>query len=346
MKILIIGNLGYIGPVLVKHLKDRYNNSWVAGYDTCYFAHNIISEEFPENILDVQYMGDVREFPDELLNGFDSVVYLAAISNDPMGEEFKLTTEDINQKAAIDIAKKARKAKISHFVYASSCSVYGFASEKPRTELSELNPLTTYAKSKVNTESKLKKLASDGFIITCLRFATACGFSPRLRLDLVLNDFVANALLNKEIEILSDGTPWRPLIHVKDMSRAIEWAISRDILSRRFLIVNTGSNEWNYQIKDLAFKVKENITDISVNINKDALPDKRSYKVDFSLYKKLAKGFQPLMTIEQAVNELKKGLIASNFRTVNFRDSALIRLNTLRKHIKNNKLNTNLNWIK
>ncbi len=175
------------------------------------------------------------------------------------------------------------------FVFASSCSVYGNGTNQSRTEICQLNPLTTYAKSKINTEIELESLASTKFKVTSLRFSTACGMSDRLRLDLVLNDFIASAVTNKEIQILSDGTPWRPLINVKDMSRAIDWAIQREPEENgKYLAVNVGKNENNFQIKDLAFAVKDFFPNIDVKINSKAQPDNRSYKVNFDLFNSIA----------------------------------------------------------
>ena len=346
MKILIIGNEGYIGPVVVNRFKQQYDNNWVAGFDTGYFAHTITFQELPERNIDVQYRGDVRRFPVDLLKGFDSVVYLAAISNDPMGKEFERVTFEVNQNAAISIAKSAKNAGVHHFVYASSCSVYGSADDKPRKENSELNPLTAYAKSKVSTEKALEPLATDDFIVTCLRFATACGFSPRLRLDLVLNDFVASALSVGKIEILSDGTPWRPLIHVQDMARAIDWAVIRNNeTANNFLVINTGSNSWNYQIKDLALAVKDQFKSIELSINEDAEPDKRSYQVDFSFFNQIAPNYVPQFDLIGAVKDLRIGLVSIGFDDSKFRQSNLMRLNVLRSHLKQRRLNQKLEWL-
>ena len=218
MKILITGNLGYVGSVLTKHLKHNFSNLEIIGFDRAFFSH-IISEDIisPELFVDIQYINDVRSFPESLLRGIDAVIHLAAISNDPMGNEFSEVTNDVNFLSTIDIATKAKRMGVSKFIFASSCSVYGFASELPKTEKDEVNPLSTYAKSKIDAERDLLELADENFTITCLRFATACGYSPRLRLDLVLNDFVASALSSGKINILSDGSPWRPLIDVNDI---------------------------------------------------------------------------------------------------------------------------------
>ena len=298
MNVLITGNLGYVGPVVVRHLRRAYPDANLIGYDSAFFALSMTGAHIlPERALNAQYFGDVRELPDEILEGVDAVVHLAAISNDPMGNKFERVTENINYRASVELGQRASKAGVSHLVFASSCSVYGFAPGAARKETDELNPQTAYARSKVNTETGLSDIADNKMIITCLRFATACGMSDRLRLDLVLNDFVACALATGEISVLSDGSPWRPLIDVRDMARAIDWAINRSADdSGRFLALNVGSNERNYQVKDLANAVAQAIPGTTVSINKAAQPDTRSYKVDFSLFHSLAKNYQPQVT--------------------------------------------------
>jgi len=326
MKVLIIGNLGYIGPMVAKHFRKEHPDSFLAGFDIGYFIQNNTYNGIAgDALLNVQHFGDVRNFNIALLDGFDALIYLAAISNDPMGNIYETPTLEINCNAAIHIAQAAKKAGIKHFVFASSCSVYGFADSAPRTESSEANPLTAYAKSKVNAEKGLQPLADIDFQITCLRFATACGYSDRLRLDLVLNDFVASAIAVKKISILSDGTPWRPLIHVKDMARAMDWAIQRKT-GADFLIINTGSNTWNYQVKELAEAVQQLFTGVEVDINLNAQPDKRSYRVSFDLYEKLAPAHQPQVSLLEAVEDLKTGLEGIGFNDKQFRESQLIRL--------------------
>mgnify|MGYP001313073734 CR=1 FL=1 len=346
MKILITGNLGYVGPLVVESLRSSYPDARLVGFDIGYFAHTLTTvSRSPEALLDVQYYGDVRRFPDELLQDIDVVVYLAAISNDPMGKEFEEITLDVNCKSAVRLARAAKEKGVKSFVFASSCSVYGFAESGLRTEDSELSPLTAYAKSKINAEQGLQHIANDDFCITSLRFSTACGFSSRLRLDLVLNDFVASAVTTGKIEILSDGTSWRPLIHVKDMAQAIEWAITRSIKrGGPFLAVNAGSNEWNYQVKELAEAVQRVIPDVAMSINPDAVPDKRSYQVNFNLFKSLAPDFIPKVILEDAVNDLHSGLGSIGFSDDNFRSSNLMRLNMLKNHKKSGRLNEQLEW--
>ena len=275
----------------------------------------------------------------------DAIVHLAGISNDPIGNRFEEVTLDVNYRASIELAKKAKKAGVGSFIFASSCSMYGTAEDSPRTEKSPLNPLTAYAKSKVFTEKGLEPLAEQEFIVTCLRFSTACGWSERLRLDLVLNDFVASALASRKITILSDGTPWRPLINVKDMARAIDWAITRDRSNGgEFLAVNVGNEGWNYQVKDLAEAVAKVIPNIEVSINKDAQPDKRSYRVNFDLFKKLAPAYQPTVGLIESIKELKDGLEAMGFKDREFRNSKYMRLNILMELRNKGLLNEKLEW--
>ncbi|MBK6381307.1 MAG: NAD-dependent epimerase/dehydratase family protein [Chitinophagaceae bacterium] len=314
MKVLIIGNLGYIGPMVAKHFRATHPDAFLAGYDIGYFVqNNTFNGIAGDTLLNVQHFGDVRNFDEQLLNGFDAVIYLAAISNDPMGNAFETPTLDINYKSAVHIAQKAKDKGVKHFVFASSCSVYGFADSAARTETSEVNPLTAYAKSKVFSEEGLKPLADDKFHITCLRFATACGYSDRLRLDLVLNDFVASAIADKKITIRG-----------------------------HFLIINTGSNAWNYQVKRTGSRRAAIFTDVDVSINENAQPDKRSYKVSFDLYEKLAPAYQPQVSLQHAVEDLKKGLQGIDFKDANFRQSSLIRLKTIQKLIDHNIIDQEL----
>lgn len=342
MKLLIIGNLGYIGPIVVKHFRQSYSDISVTGFDIGFFIQNYTFNGITgDTLVDKQYFGDVRTFDEGILDDFDAIIYLAAISNDPMGNAFEKATMEINCDAAITIAQKAKKKGVRKFVFASSCSVYGFADSAARTEQSTVNPLTAYAKSKVEAEKRLSELADDNFQITCLRFATACGYSDRLRLDLVLNDFVASAIATGKISILSDGTPWRPLIHVKDMARAMDWAIHRSY-NEPFLIINTGSNQWNYQVSELAKAVQRLLPHVEININSEAQPDKRSYKVDFGLYEKLATGFQVTINLHDAVNDLKQGLAGIHFNDPAFRNSKLIRLKSLQYLLDNNVIDESL----
>jgi nucleoside-diphosphate-sugar epimerase len=344
---IIVGNLGYLGPVLARYLSKKNPSMRLVGFDNAYFSGCYLNPyEANDFTLEYQIYEDVRNVKSVHLTGIQNVIYLAAISNDPMGNIYETPTRDINSIAAIKFAELAKKNGVKNFIYASSCSVYGAGGDNAKNEGSPLNPLTAYAKSKIEFEENSKSLASLDFSITCLRFATACGASPRLRLDLVLNDFVASALFKKKIEILSDGTPWRPLIDVDDMCKAIAWGIDRDnILSEPHLVVNVGSDEWNYTILDIACAVESVIKNIEIKINKDAAPDKRSYKVDFSFYKSLAPLNYPHKSITNTITEVANSIQKSNFFEEDFRSSHLIRLNTLNYLRDNKKIDSDINWI-
>jgi nucleoside-diphosphate-sugar epimerase len=344
LKILITGNMGYVGPEVAKYLRSRRPHATLHGFDNAYFAHCLTGASvLPERYLDEQFYGDVRDIALDL-SAYDAVIQLAAISNDPMGNQFQAVTLDINQNTTVSIAKAAAAAGVKNFVFASSCSVYGIAEGAPRKETDPLNPITAYAKSKIGAERELSEIDT-GMVVTCLRFATACGMSDRLRLDLVLNDFVACALSRGQISVLSDGSPWRPLIDVADMARAIDWAIDRPAdAGGRYLAVNAGSDDRNYQVKDLANAVARSVPGTDVSINTSAPADSRSYKVDFALYRSLAPDHQPVVSLDQSIQNLIAGLRRMNFKDSDFRSSDLMRLKVLQDHIDSHRLSASLEW--
>lgn len=345
MRILITGNLGYVGPSVVRQLRQSMPHAILNGYDQGFFAHCLTGvAECPERVLAQQIFGDVRSIDPGTLEGYDAVVHLAAVSNDPMGNRFAGVTRAINQDASLALAQAAADAGVRNFVFASSCSVYGVAEGRPRREEDPLSPVTAYAASKIGTEEGLRGLNGD-LTVTCLRFATACGMSSRLRLDLVLNDFVACALSSGEITVLSDGTPWRPLIDVADMARAIEWAVTREAAEGgRFLVVNAGAEFGNYQVRQLAEAVAAAVPGTKVSINTKAPADSRSYQVDFSRFAQLAPNHQPQITLEQSISGLVDGLRSMDFADADFRNSRLIRLHVLEDHIESGRLSEDLFW--
>jgi len=295
--------MGYVGSVLVPYLASLGGYE-IHGFDLGYFERNLTGP-CPEYFLAKQHRGDVRTFPEKLLENFDAVIHLAALSNDAMGVRFNSLTQEVNYQASVRLAKLAKQAGVLRFVFASSCSVYGAAGDgSSRSEQDPTNPLTAYAKSKILVEQDLKQLASPDFQVSALRFATACGPSSRLRLDLVLNDFVATAITQKKIKIQSDGSPMRPLIHVRDMARAMDWAVNR--AGDNYLVLNIGSEIWNYSILELAEHCKDLIPGVEIERNPAALKDQRSYQVDFQKFKNLAPHHQPLRNIEMTVEALSR----------------------------------------
>jgi nucleoside-diphosphate-sugar epimerase len=345
VNVLLTGNMGYVGPVAVRHLRAALPDARLTGLDLGYFAGSLTTAgPFPERLLDRQLFLDVRDVPPRMLEGVDAIVHLAAISNDPIGNAFEEVTAAVNHGATVELARRARDEGVRSFVFASSCSMYGFAEDGLRTEESTVAPLTAYSRSKAAAEADLTALADDGFAVTCLRFGTACGMSDRLRLDLVLNDFVAAAIADRRILILSDGTPWRPLVDVRDMARAIEWGLTRDLELGSDVVVNVGRDDWNFQVRQLAEAVAAAVPGTDVEITADAPPDRRSYRVGFDRYAALAPDHQPLASLEETVKSLVEGLQAIGFADPDFRSSDLVRLNVLARLQRDGALTADLAW--
>jgi len=346
MRILITGNMGYVGPVLTRFLREKLKDAELVGYDAGFFGHSLTGAGvLPEARLNRQVFGDVRELAPALLDGVDAVVHLCAVSNDPMGDKFEAVTGEINQNASVRIAQLAAERRVKNFVFASSCSIYGYAEGGARKETDPTNPLTAYARSKIGSEKAFAELDLGDMTITSLRFATACGMSDRLRLDLVLNDFVACAIASREITVLSDGTPWRPLIDVEDMARAILWAIVRKPENGgKFLAVNAGRDESNYRVRELAEAVARQAPGTKVSINANAPPDKRSYKVDFGLFRSLAPAYVPEVSLDQSIADLCAGLVGMGFADKDFRNSPYMRLKMLERHMAAGRLAADLRW--
>lgn len=346
MRVLIAGNMGYVGPAVVKHLRADHPDWELHGLDSALFGHCLLDQSpLPERLLDQQHFGDVRDITTEFLRGFDAVVQLAAVSNDPMGREFEQATASINRGSSTALASAAVDAGVRNFVFASSCSVYGVAQGLPRTEQDPVAPETAYAVSKVQAEEDLGSLETN-MTITALRFATACGASPRLRLDLVLNDFVAAALRDERIVVLSDGTPWRPLIDVSDMGRSIDWAVTRPSDNGgQMLVVNAGANAHNYQVRQIAEAVADALPGTSVSINAEAPVDSRSYQVDFSLFEALAPDFVPRVSLNQSIVQLIDVLRSSEVPRKWSMPERLIRLKVLQGHLAENRIDRDLRWV-
>lgn len=344
-RILITGNLGYVGAALLGVLRDTFPKADLVGYDAGYFVSCVTTDMAPERFINRQFFGDIREVPREVFEGVDVVIHLAAISNDPMGKKYAAPTDQVNHLATLRCAKMARDAGVRSFVFASSCSVYGASTEDICSEHSQTNPLTAYAKSKLLAEAGLAELVTDTFRVGCLRFGTAYGWSSRVRLDLVLNDFASAALHTSLIRILSDGTPWRPMIHVEDMAKAFIF-MSRYLYtpnSENCEIVNVGSMTCNFQVKELAVVVAKNVKDSTVSLNTDSPVDQRSYAVDFSRYNKLNPD-HVFIDINQGVMGLLLGMKGSRDFCCKRDQRSLIRLDFLDQLLESGRLNTDLRW--
>lgn len=344
MKIVVVGYGGYVGASLVQSIHENFSESTnLVGIDTGYFL-NQQDDPFvaPESFLNTIHLKDARDLSSEDFLGADAVVYLAALSNDPMGDRFANLTDRVNRQGALECAELAKSQGASVFIFASSASVYGAGSDAPRSEQSPTGPLTAYAKSKVEAEQALFGVATSDFKVFSLRFATACGWSSRIRLDIVLNDFVASALSRGRIDVLSDGLPWRPLVSVSEMSRAIIWCVENsDGVSEGHTVLNIGHNSWNYQILDLAHAVGDTLGGVDVTVNRAASSDSRSYRVDFSRWEDLAPARTP--SLESTIIELQTHLTRLQDLT-EFRSGARVRLNHLRELQTAELLDENLRW--
>ena len=270
-------------------------------------------------VPDIPNIGkDIRDLTVEDLAGFDAVVHLAALSNDPLGQLRPGLTQAINHEGTIHVARCAKEAGASRFVFASSCSNYGKAGEGMIDESGALNPQTDYGRSKVLAERDLKLLADDNFCPVFLRFATAYGISPRMRFDIVLNNLIAHAYTSGRILMMSDGTPWRPIIHVEDMARAFVAALDADADAIRGEAFNVCRTENNYQIKDLANIVAETVTDAAIDYASDAGPDNRSYRVSSAKIEKHIPGFNPEWDAEKGARQIYDAVKACDLQVEDF----------------------------
>lgn len=300
MRVLITGNDGYIGSVLTPFVREAGHE--VRGLDTCLFEGYSLG---PESTEPDALRLDIRDVEIDHLRGFDAVIHLAAISNDPLGHLAPACTYEINHLGSVWLGRLAKQAGVQRFVFASSCSLYGAASpDDLLTESAPLNPLTPYGRSKVLAERDLAKLADDEFSPVFLRNATVYGYSPRLRLDLVVNDLAANAFTDGYVVIRSDGTPWRPLVHVEDVARAALAAIEAPREAVHNEAFNIGTTKENYQVRDVADIVTEAVPESQVRYEQDGGPDSRCYRVDFSKAADGLPGFRPSWTVADGVREL------------------------------------------
>jgi len=340
-KVLVTGNLGYIGNILTEELlKEDYD---VIGVDTdFYYDKKLYKYIFNREITQIKK--DIRDINLEDLNGIDFIIHLAALSNDPLGELNPTLTNIINLQASIRLAKLAKKTKVSKFLFSSSCSIYGAKKDEILTETSSMNPLSAYAHSKVNFENELSKLADTEFSPVYLRNGTVYGISPNMRFDLVVNNLMGWGYTTKEIKIFSDGKAWRPIVHIRDIANAFIAALkaSRDIIHDQAF--NVGINSENYQVKDIAFEINQLMKDCEVKIlGKDNL-DQRNYIVNFDKIKNKLKYFKPEWNLKKGIKELFDLFEEINLTYEMFENKNFTRIKQLKFLIENELIDEHLNW--
>jgi nucleoside-diphosphate-sugar epimerase len=335
MRVLVTGNLGYIGPAMVSALLDAGHE--VRGLDSGLFVDGRL-EEGP---VVPTARRDIRDVQATDLAGFDAIVHLANLSNDPLGQLDPALTYAVNVDATVRLARLAREAGVRRFLNSSSCSVYGAAEQDWVDESSEPRPVTDYGISKVQAEQQLAALAGDEFCVVSFRNATAFGYSPSLRTDLVVNDLVTGALLHGQIRLNSDGSAWRPLVHIRDIAQAFTLALAAPAARLNRAIINVGAEAQNYRIIDVARAIAELTPGATLSIAEGAGPDKRSYRVRFARIQTLLPEFACAWDLRRGVEDL-----VANLQRVRLRSTAgCVRLAHLQRLREAGALDQSLRFV-
>jgi nucleoside-diphosphate-sugar epimerase len=338
MKVLVTGHHGYIGSVVAPMLKEAGHE--VTGLDTFFYE----GCDLLDDALDFPTVRmDLRDVTTDLLEGYEGIVHLAALSNDPLGELDEELTREINFRGTVELARKAREAGVRRFVFASSCSMYGASgTDELMTEEAPLRPLTAYAESKVRAEEALAELADEDFAPVFLRNATAYGASPRVRLDVVLNNLAAWAFTVGKVMIMSDGTPWRPLVHVRDIGAAAAATLVAPIAVVRNEAFNVGANDENYRVRELAEIVRETFADSEIEYAEGAGPDPRSYRVDFRKLTETMPDARSRWTARDGARELLDAFRTARLTSAGF--DIYTRLSRLKSLLAEGSLDDDLRW--
>ncbi|MFZ0545819.1 MAG: SDR family oxidoreductase [Candidatus Promineifilaceae bacterium] len=343
MRVLITGHKGYVGTIMVPMLLKAGHE--LTGIDTNLYRDSTFGRDLPvQNVVEIEK--DIRDIEQDDLKGFEAVIHLAGLSNDPLGDLNPDLTYEINHKASVRLATMAKAAGVERFIFSSSCSNYGAGVSDWLDENSEFNPVTPYGRSKVMVELDVAKLADDDFSPTFLRSGTAYGVSPRLRFDLVLNNLVAWAYTTGRVFLKSDGSAWRPIVHIEDMSRAFVAALGapRDVVHNESF--NVGRTPENYTIRDLAEIVAETVPNSRVEYASGASADKRNYRVNCDKILNTLPDFKPVWTARQGAQELYEAYQEVGFKVDEFEGPRYRRIHHIKQLIERHDLDTNLRWLK
>jgi len=339
MRVLVTGHQGFIGSVMVPLLLEVGHE--VVGMDTDYYRDCT----FVGALADVPFIRrDIRDALPSDVAGFDAVIHLAALSNDPLGDFDPELTYQINHRATVHLAKLARDAQVPRFLFSSSCSNYGASGDRLLDEDAPFNPVTPYGVSKVRAEQDLLGLASDEFSPVMLRSATAYGVSPRLRCDIVLNNLTAWAVATGKVRIKSDGTPWRPIVHVEDICRAFLAVLAAPREAVHAQAFNVGRKEENYRIRELAEIVRETVPGCSVELAGGASPDARNYRVDSSKIARLVPAFEPRWTAREGAKQLYEMFRRTGITVDEFEGFRFSRIGQIKKLLAGGRLDAQLRW--